>query len=298
MRQEAWRSPTSSLAELLRRISYEVVPLRRTEQDVLEHVPVTVPLTVTVTGARGLDPTLDLAGRLAGHGYAVAPHLPARQFLDQAHVGDVVARLREAGVRSVFVIGGDAPRPAGRFADAYALLRAMEDARHPFEQVGIAGYPEGHPSVTKQALGLALKQKAPLATHVITQICFDAGVTAGWAAGLAAAGVGLPVHAGIPGPVSRQKLVRVTAGIGLGQSARFLRKQQSLLWRLLVPGGYDPTALARRLGVAARRTGGNVRGLHVFTFGELSGTERWRRRLLAAIATQDAQDGSEREETA
>lgn len=294
MRPEAWRSPTSSLAELLRRISYEVVPLRRTEQDVLEHVPVTVPLTVTVTEARGLEATLGLAVRLAGHGYAVAPHLPARQFLDETHVADVVARLREAGVRSVFVIGGDAPRPAGKFTDAYALLRAMQDARHPFERVGVAGYPEGHPAVPKQALDLALKQKAPLATHVITQICFDAGVTAGWAAGLAAAGVGLPVHAGIPGPVHRQKLVRVTAGIGLGQSARFLRKQQSLLWRLLVPGGYDPTALARRLGVAARRTGGNVRGLHVFTFGELGGTERWRRRLLAAAA---AQDRSDREET-
>jgi methylenetetrahydrofolate reductase (NADPH) len=31
----------------------------------------------------------------------------------------------------------------------------------------------------------------------------------------------------------------------------------------------------------------NVRGLHIFTFNELRGTERWRQDLLAAVATED-----------
>ncbi|TDD57310.1 5,10-methylenetetrahydrofolate reductase [Nonomuraea terrae] len=270
-------------------MGYEVVPVRNTERDVLENVPTAVPLTVTVTEAKGIDTTLDLTERLVRQGYAVAPHLPARQFLDKVHVADVVARLREARVRSVFVIGGDAPKPAGELENAYALLRAMEEVHHPFEEIGIGGYPEGHSAISQQALDLSLKQKAPMATHIITQICFNAGTTASWAADLAGAGIDLPIHAGIPGPVNRQKLMRISAGIGLGQSARFLRKQQSLLWRFLLPGGYDPTKLTRRLGVAASKTGGNLRGLHIFTFGDLRETELWRRRLLDSVAEKDDQ---------
>jgi methylenetetrahydrofolate reductase (NADPH) len=42
--------------------------------------------------------------------------------------------------------------------------------------------------------------------------------------------------------------------------------------------------LARQLGAAATRTGNNIRGLHIFTFNELAGTERWRRDMLAQMA--------------
>jgi methylenetetrahydrofolate reductase (NADPH) len=276
-----------TLAELLRRISYEVVPFKSTEKAVVENLPTTIPLTVTVTEARGMEATLDLTERLLRHGYDVAPHLAARQFVDHHQVGDVVARLGAAGVRSVFVIGGDLPKPAGKLQDAYALLQAMQAAGHPFERVGIAGYPEGHAAIPQDAIDLALKQKAPLATHIITQICFDATTTASWAARVAAAGVELPVHVGMPGPVSRQKLVRIAAGLGLGQSARFLQKQQGALWRFLVPGGYRPTRLAKRLGVAAAQDGTNIRGLHIFTFNELRATEAWRRELLSAVSSED-----------
>ena len=135
---------TPGSAELLSNISYEVMPLKSTEEAVLASVPTTIPLTVTVTEARGMEATLRLTERLVRHGYRVAPHLAARQFVDQNQVADVVARLREAGVRSVFVIGGDSPTADGAFPDAYSLLQAMRAVGHPFEEIGIAGYPEGH----------------------------------------------------------------------------------------------------------------------------------------------------------
>jgi methylenetetrahydrofolate reductase (NADPH) len=269
-------------AELMRNVSYEVIPLKNTEQAVLAHVPTTIPLTVTVTEARGMEATLALTERLVAQGYRVAPHLAARLFADRDHVADVVARLRTAGVRSVFVIGGDAREATGTMPDAYALLRAMRAVGHSFEEVGIAGYPEGHALIPQDVLDSALQQKAPLANRIVTQMCFDATATSAWAARVAAAGVGLPIRVGLPGPVSRQKLVRISAAIGLGRSARFLQKQQGLLWRFLVPGGYDPTRLARRLGVAVTRTNNNVRGLHIFTFNELARTEAWRRELLSS----------------
>jgi methylenetetrahydrofolate reductase (NADH) len=279
--------PRATLAALLRTVSYEVMPLKRTAEAVLGCVPTSVPLTVTVTEARGIGATLDLAEHLRRHGYRVAPHLAARQFIDDSHVQDVVARLTEAGVRSVFVIGGDAPHPLGRFPDAYSLLQALQTLGHPFEEIGIGGYPEGHPTIPPEAVELALKQKAPLATRIMTQICFDAATTSSWAARVASWGISLPIFVGIPGPVNRQKLVRISAGIGLGQSARFLRKQQGLLWRFLLPGGYDPSRLARRLAAETALTTNHIKGLHIFTFNEIARTETWRQELLSRVGEVD-----------
>lgn len=272
------------LADLLRNTSYEVMPFKGTEDAVLAEVRSETPLTVTATEAKGISATVSLAERLAGHGYRVAPHLPARLIVDKEHLSDVVARLREASIRAVFVVGGDAPRPAGEFPDALSVLESLEDMGRPFEDVGIGGYPEGHTAIPAETVELALKQKLPYATRIITQMCFNAATTTRWARDVAGAGVDLPVHVGMPGPVNRQKLVRISAGLGLGQSARFLHKQQSLLWRFLLPGGYDPTKLARRLANAVPNAHTNIRGFHIFTFNELRRTEAWRRRLLDTVA--------------
>jgi methylenetetrahydrofolate reductase (NADPH) len=277
----------ATLATLLNNVSYEVMPLKRTAEAVLGCVPTSVPLTVTVTEARGIGATLELAEHLRRHGYRVAPHLAARLFIDEGHVHDVVTRLTEAGVRSVFVIGGDAPHPLGRYPDAYSLLQALQAVGHPFEEIGIGGYPEGHGTIPQEAVDLALKQKAPLATRIMTQICFDAAATTSWATRVASWGIGLPIFVGIPGPVNRQKLIRISAGIGLGQSARFLRKQQGLLWRFLLPGGYDPSRLARRLATEAARSTNHIQGLHIFTFNEIARTEAWRRELLSRVGEVD-----------
>ncbi|MEQ3549581.1 methylenetetrahydrofolate reductase [Pseudonocardia nematodicida] len=269
-----------AVARALRDATYEILPFRGTEDSVCEHVSPATGLTVTTTEAKGLDPTLDLAVRLTGHGYRVAPHLAARLVRDRAHLADIVARLRDGGVERIFVIAGDAPEPAGSYTDALGLLRDLDELGRLFTEVGIGGYPEGHGRIDDVRLDAALRDKAPHATQVITQLCFDAGVTTRWAAGLPARGVTLPVRVGIPGAVSRQKLVRVSAGLGLGQSARFLAKQTGLLWRFLLPGGYNPDRLLRGLAPALARPDSGLGGVHVFTFNDLASTEAWRRRRI------------------
>ena len=272
-----------ALARALRNVSYEVLPLKRTVDTVLAHVPRDVPLTVATTHAKGPEPSIDLAVRLAGHGYSVAPHLAARQIRDCAHLSDLLAPLREAGVDSAFVIGGDSPEPAGRFADALALLEALDLVGNPFQRLGIAGYPEGHARIERDLLDKAFERKAPYATHAITQICFDADATVGWARYVKQRGVRLPIRVGLPGVVSRQKLIRISAGLGLGQSARFLLKQQNLFWRFFLPGGYHPGRLARRLAPYVRQPDTHLDGFHFFTFNEVATTEAWRRSVLARI---------------
>ena len=113
---------------LLRTVRYEVLPAKATEEKVLTHVPRDVVVTVTASPVKGLEPTLDLAGRLAAHGYRVVPHVPARLLRDDLHLKEVVDRLREAGVDDVFVPAGDADPPAGSYDGALPERCAMRKA--------------------------------------------------------------------------------------------------------------------------------------------------------------------------
>ncbi len=278
------RRSRDALGQALRDVSYEVLPLRGAEDSVVEHVPRAVPLTVTVTAAKGLTPTIELAERLSEHGFSATPHLAARLVRDQAHLSDVVARLHAAGIDGVFVIGGDAAEPAGRFPDALSLLEGLEAGGHHFRHVGIGGYPEGHGHISSELIERALEQKAPHATSVITQLCFHPATTAAWARQVRSRGVQLPIRVGLPGAVTRQKLVRISAGLGLGQSARFLAKQQSMLWRFFLPHGYRPDRLVDGLAPTLGRPDHHLQGFHFFTFNEVARTEAWRQEWLARLS--------------
>src|SRR4028119_2046032 len=115
----------SGLVEALQRPRYEVIPLPGVEDAVAEHVPKHVKLTVTASPKKGLGTTLELAERLSREGFEVAPHLSARLIRDRAQLGEILARLREAEIRDVFVVAGDAPGPAGALAGSAARPPAV-----------------------------------------------------------------------------------------------------------------------------------------------------------------------------
>jgi methylenetetrahydrofolate reductase (NADPH) len=265
-------------------LGYEVIPFKKTEQQVLSCVPKDVRLTVTASPAKGQDATIDLTVALMGHGYTVAPHLSAQQVRDRAHLADIVARCREAGVKDVFVIGGDPTETPTEFKHAHDLLVALHELDHGFTDIGIGGHPEGHPSVSPDVLFQALAEKCALATHIKTQIVFDPDVILRWARELKNRGIDLPVEVGVPGAVHRQKLLRVSGGLGIGESAKFLKKQQSLFWRFFVPGGYSPNRIIKGLAPHIGKPDNRIEGFHVFTFNDLGPTEAWRQRMLQDLA--------------
>jgi methylenetetrahydrofolate reductase (NADPH) len=261
-----------------------VIPFTGTAEAVLAHVPAEVQLTVTASPAKGQDATVDLAVALTAHGYTVAPHLSARLVRDRAHLADIVARCREAGITKAFVVGGDpAATPTG-FEHAHDLLVALHELDHSFTDIGIGGHPEGHPAVTDEVLFRALAEKAPMATHITTQIVFDPTAILRWARELRRRGIDLPIHVGVPGAVHRQKLLRLSGRLGIGESARFLKSQQSMLWRFFLPGGYRPDTIIAGLAPHMGKTDNTIAGFHVFTFNDLEPTEAWRRRMLQSLA--------------
>ena len=137
----------TSLRELLSAPRYEVIPAKGTEQAVADWVPAGMTVAVTASPVKGLEPTVELAEKLAARGYRVVPHLAARSVTSDAHLAEIVARLIACGVDDVFVPGGDATRPAGPFDGALPLLERLDAMGRPFGRIGITGYPESHPKI-------------------------------------------------------------------------------------------------------------------------------------------------------
>jgi len=272
-----------TLVALLRRPRYEVFPLEGVEDEVAAHVPRDVKVTVTASRARGLERTLELAGELARRGFEVVPHVPARLVADKEHVKRILDRLGEIGVHDILALAGDADQPAGQFAGAFELLVAMSELGHGLDEIGITGYPESHPFISDVQTIESMFEKAPFATYIVSQLCFEPAVIAGWIAAVRARGTDLPIHIGIPGAVSRARLLRISTKIGVGESIRYLRKQRNVVARLVLRGGYTPSILIRGLTSLLEEPENRIGGFHVFTFNELAETERWRQETIRSL---------------
>jgi methylenetetrahydrofolate reductase (NADPH) len=280
MTEASLRSAGAALAAA----RFEVIPTGSIEEKVLEHVPSGFTVTVTASPTKGLEATLGLAERLSVRGYSAVPHISARLVRDQAHLEDIVTRLREHGIDDVFVPAGDADPPAGDFDSALSLLLALEALGRPFRRVGITGYPQTHPLIHDDITIQAMWDKRRYATYIVSNMCFDAATLKRWIGRIRARGVTLPLRIGVAGPVDRAKLLTMASRIGVADSTRYLRNHSSWMVRLGAPGGYSPTRLLERLGPTLAAASSGVEGLHVFTFNQVAEAERWREHLLEQIA--------------
>jgi methylenetetrahydrofolate reductase (NADPH) len=270
------------LVAALEHARYEVLPLEGIVDDVVAHVPRAVKVTVTASPTKGLEPTLEVAEQLAARGYQVVPHLSARLVRDRGQLEEVLQRLHAARVKEVFTIAGDAREPAGEFAGAAELLAAMNAlGGERFAEVGIAGYPESHHLISDAITIDAMFEKEPMATYIVSQVCFDPGVIATWVRRVRDRGTLLPIWIGVPGAVDNRRLLRTSLKIGLGESARFLRAHGGWLRRLAQRRFYSPEKLLEGLAPIFGDPAARVAGIHVYTFNELERTERWRRRNLS-----------------
>ena len=270
----------TGLGALLRNPRYEVIPARGTEQAVADFVPAGMTVTVTASPVKGLEPTIELAERLAARGYRVVPHLAARSVTGDTHLAEIVARLTACGVDDVFVPGGDAPHPAGPFDGALALLERLAEMGRPFSRIGITGYPESHPRIHDDVTIQAMWDKRRYASYIVSNVCFDAAALTRWIGRIRARGVTLPLQVGLAAPAERARLLRMAAVAGASESARFITRHPGLILRFWVPGGYSPDRLLDRAAATLTAPGSGVAGLHLFTFNQLQQAEQWRRAAL------------------
>jgi methylenetetrahydrofolate reductase (NADPH) len=271
----------ASLRALLERPRYEILPLpgiarraRRVDSEVSFSVTAAPP---------GMDPTIDLAVALAEAGRRVMPHLAAQLFADGDELARCVHRLTESGISEVLVIGGVTDQP-GEFPDAHSLLEELGTLGAGFAEIGIAGYPEGHPEIPEARLEEALAIKIPLATQVTTQMTYRAASVIEWVNDRDQGPLSLPIHVGVPGVAGPVSVASFGVRSGLARALTFAYRHPRLVAGMLRPGDKRSIRLVGQIGAAAAHGDLEVAGLHIYTFNQLSKTERWRRAILRRLA--------------
>jgi methylenetetrahydrofolate reductase (NADPH) len=179
----------------------------------------------------------------------------------------------------VLLLGGDEPRPRGPFNDSLQILEERLLADCGVREIGIAGYPEGHPRIALSALEKAMAQKLELAkqqsigVYVMTQFSFSPARVVDYCATLARVWPDLPVYVGIAGPTDPAALLRYAQRCGVSTSLRALRNLGTGIAQLVT--NTDPQDQLAAVARYTRRAQSNVVGVHLYSFGGAVRTAAW-----------------------
>ena len=286
-------SEGARIAEFVRAASFEAT--HPSDAEIAAFAAAAVPATpvyVSAVPSRPPAEQIAVARRLHARGFEPVPHVAARNFASAVALDDYLARMaEEAGVRRLLVIGGDRDTPAGGFHHAIEVIESGLPQSRGIREIGIAGYPDGHPRVAVDAIDRALAAKIEaaaatgLAVHIVTQFAFSPAPILAYVARLRERGIEQPIRIGIAGPASVATLLRFAAICGVAASARALARNAGLAKQLF--GASAPDAILRALAGAQL---GEV-APHFFTFGGLGATARWATAVAAGRFALDRTGG-------
>lgn len=234
-----------------------------------------------------LSRTLEMVAALRAAGLDPVPHVSARRILDKDEFkGFLKQCVKEYAVHRVLVIGGDEPKPKGPFNDSLEVLRSGMLAEAGIREIGVSGYPEGHPRIDGSMLEKAFAEKLKIAReqglglYVVTQFSFAPKRIVDFCAALSRSAPNISVYVGIAGPSDPAALLRYAQRCGVSTSLRALRNLGTGIARLVVHT--DPQEqVAALAGYLQNREAGNVVGVHLYSFGGAVRTAAWMRERIA-----------------
>jgi methylenetetrahydrofolate reductase (NADPH) len=271
----------SSLSDLLADYSLEMNAKDTPKLEEAAHlIPRGTLISITFLPSEDFAARVQAAATVRKLGFEPVPHISARRTASERDLEAFLAALaREANIDRAFVIAGDLPGAEGPFEDALAIFKTGLLGKYGVKQVGIAGYPEGHPDISDAKLWQALRDKQGALedqgqnVFIMTQFGFDADPILSWLEKARRAGVSAPVRIGVAGPTSVKALLRFAMRCGVGTSAKVLAKYGVSITRLLTTAGPDPVieSLGRGLDPAVH----GQTHLHFYPFGGFLKTAEW-----------------------
>jgi len=222
------------------------------------------------------------AKRIAGEGFDVMPHFPARIIKDKATLVDWVGRYKDVGVNQGLLLAGGVTTPVGDFATSMQLLET--DAFTGFDRLHVAGHPEGNKDIDPDGSDKmvmeaarwksAFSERTDAKMAMATQFCFEAAPVIDWVNRLQAEGIKLPVHIGVAGPAKLQTLIKFAISCGVGASLRVLQKRAMDVTKLLLP--YEPTEFVADLAAhKAKNPNFGIEQVHFFPLGGIKTNAQW-----------------------
>jgi methylenetetrahydrofolate reductase (NADPH) len=235
---------------------------------------------VTYLPDEDMNKVIDTAKKLTLEGYNVIPHLPARTIVNNAELEKYIKSLsEESGCSKILVIGGGGNQK-GNITSSIEILETDLLSKYNFEEVGLAGHPEGNPDVKQLDLDNAIIQKnqfskkADFKMYLATQFFFEAKSLEEWELHLETLNNKLEIHAGIPGPATLKTLLSYATSCGIGNSIRFLSKQALNITKLATTR--SPDKLIYDLACyQIENPDTKLKKIHFYAFGGIKKTSDW-----------------------
>ena len=205
-------------------------------------------------------------------------HLPARTMKNLDHVRQFLSQVRErTDSKKILVIGGGGNQ-LGQITSSLEILNSGLLAENDFNEIGIAGHPEGSPDISQETIDNFLNDKFELtktkglSLELVTQFFFDAGPFINWCEELTKKKITIPVRVGFPGPASFKTLLNFGLMSGVGNSINFLKKNSSKVSDLLTKTSNDEMLIS--LAEFANKNS-PLKSFHCFPFGGFEKTCLW-----------------------
>jgi methylenetetrahydrofolate reductase (NADPH) len=273
------------ISELLVAGSLEVSPreLHRAA-DVGKLLPTNTCIYIPSLPGLPLARTLEAVAAMHDAGLDPVPHVSARRILNKDEFEKFIKQaVSKYGVHRVLLLGGDEPKPKGPFADSLQILESRMLVDSGIREIGVAGYPEGHPRIadleTPLRRKLELTSQQGLGMYIVTQFSFAPQRVVDYCARMARTAPDVSIYVGVAGPTDPVALARFAQLCGVSVSLRALKSLGTGIARLVT--NVDPqdqlVALARYTFV---REPSNVVGVHLYSFGGAVKTASWMRELM------------------
>lgn len=255
------------ITSFLQNVRIEVVPSKDLASRLLRQYQPPASLSVAALPRHDISTTIEQAIALSAEGYRVTAHLPARAYQTEDQLRRDLDRLQTGCVSDLLVVSGDPRNTCPAYSSSAELAAAIEQNSEGQFRLGVAGYPEGHPVTGVDMASLQAKQK--YASSLVTQMCFDPKVVADYSGRLRHAAINLPMWVGVPGPVSRMRLMGLAKTVGVTTSLSQLGKLPGMAKELFSASRFDPLPFIASLA-DTEQSRSNYAGLHIFSFNDFS----------------------------
>jgi methylenetetrahydrofolate reductase (NADPH) len=276
---------SDELSSLLSQASVEISSRGHQLPELRDHFARGTDVTITFLPGDHYQHNVATAAALRRSGFNPVPHIAAREMGSREALDDFLARARgEADARRVLLIAGDVAIAKGPFRSSHDICASGLLEAHGISAVSVAGHPEGHLFLDPSGAFAMLRawgnwgRERGIHVDIVTQFCFEAAPILRFLDDLTVRGITAPVIIGLAGPASPATLTKFALRCGVGNSIRALRAQIGRYGRLLTDTGADE--VLRGLISAPRTATAPIAGFHLFPFGGLRKSARWRRDFL------------------
>ena len=253
--------------------SFEVFPPKKTSTvdviyQTLDELSGMNPDFISVTfGAGGSGNSffaLDIASKIKESGLTPVLHLPCINFT-RAEIDSTLAEAQKRGIENILALRGDINPdipPVKDFEHASDLITYLRN-KGDFDIAG-ACYPECHPDAETLEEDIEnLKKKVDAgADHLITQLFFDNESFYSFREKVAAAGINVPIEAGIMPVVNKNQIERMVTTCGASLPRKFVKIMQRYEHN---PEALRDAGIAYAINQIVDLAASGVDGIHLYT---------------------------------